>query len=479
MEMEAKRWDTESGKMLAHYRGGCTQPITTVAFSPSGKLLFTDGTEDPFIVWDVASGTRISDPASALKADWGPITGAAAPPEFVSVEKGALAIRSGQGLARVAVAQCYPFTIAETGLWLDIPAALHEATVYEPPRAGKSQFRNVVEVEVLEGGNMAVAAAWGTEPVDPASSINDPDLVTEQQLLQRGWKATGMITRTSPGGVPDKHRIFVREMKTGEKFRLATRNLTPPFVIIPDAKRAPVPAPAPTLSDKKAWSWSFNRLQEGRIPESSGAGFDAVLPKNAKLDLTLVSMIKGNTAEFRGGQTIEIDGVGDFGWKEPFSLAIWARATKNENNQGALIAKMNEGQTWRGYSLEFSNGVITMSLTSDFFAPGGPSMIEVRTEKSVKADAWHRVVMTYDGTAKSAGVRLYVDGQSEPLEVRSDRLTADIHSDPKLTIGARMNRQYFNGWLAEPRVYARALSPEEVTREFQKTPKHDNPGAKP
>ena len=240
MEMEAKRWDTESGKMLAHYRGGCTQPITTVAFSPSGKLLFTDGGEGPFVVWDIASGGQISDPASALKADWGPVVAASAPAAFVPVEKAALTIRpGGQRLARVAVAQCHPFTIAETGLWDDIPASLHEATVYEPPLAGKSQSRNVVEVDVLEGGALALAAAWGTEPGDPASSINDADLVTEQQLTARGWKPTGTITRTYPGGAPDKQRIFARVVKTGEKFRLATRNVTPPFVIIGDVKLPP------------------------------------------------------------------------------------------------------------------------------------------------------------------------------------------------------------------------------------------------
>jgi WD40 repeat protein len=242
METEAKRWATESGKMLAHYRGGCTRSITAITFSPTGRLLFTDGSDEAFMVWDVESGRRIPDRESALISEWGPIAAdparsaqAVVPTAFFPAEKASREMPPGsQRPARVAVTQCHPLPIAETGFWVDIPESLHEATVFEPPSNGKSQFRNVVEVEVLEGGALALAAAWSTEPIDPAASINDVDLVTEQQLIDRGWTPTDTITRPRAGEAPDKQRIFRRQVKTGEKFRLATRNLTAPFVIIPN-----------------------------------------------------------------------------------------------------------------------------------------------------------------------------------------------------------------------------------------------------
>ncbi|HEY3966093.1 MAG TPA: protein kinase [Planctomycetaceae bacterium] len=243
-----------------------------------------------------------------------------------------------------------------------------------------------------------------------------------------------------------------------------------------DAKRQGTPSVIQTAQQtgKRVWAWSFDRQQAGRVPESSGSGFDVFLPKNAPADVSLASMTRGNTLEFNSGQIVEVDGVGDFGWKQPFSLAIWARASRNDNNHGVLIGKMNGAPTWRGYSLEFSHGVIAMTLMSDFSAAGGSSMIEVRTQKTVKADAWHHIVMTYDGTAKSEGIRLYVDGQSEPLQVRNDRLTADIHNDVQLTIGARFGDKYFSGWLAEPRLYEGALSPDDVVREFERAPKPES-----
>jgi len=134
--------------------------------------------------------------------------------------------------------QCHPLPIAETGLWAGIPESLHEATVYEPPRDGKSTFRNVLDFEVLDGGILALAAAWGTEPIDPAASINDRDLVTEQQLIERGWKLVETIVRRPAEGGADNQRVFLKQVDAGEKIRLATRNLTPPFVIVPNSTGA-------------------------------------------------------------------------------------------------------------------------------------------------------------------------------------------------------------------------------------------------
>src|SRR5262249_17936768 len=94
-----------------------------------------------------------------------------------------------------------------------------------------------------------------------------------------------------------------------------------------------------TMAIPQAWAWSVNDEQGNRIPEAQGSGFDIVLPKTAAADASLTSMVQGNTLEFRGGQIVEVDGVGDFGWKQPFSLAIWMRAIRNDNNHGVLVGK--------------------------------------------------------------------------------------------------------------------------------------------
>src|SRR5262249_10829532 len=112
-------------------------------------------------------------------------------------------------------------------------------------------------------------------------------------------------------------------------------------------------------------------------------------------------------------------------------------------------------------------------------APGGPFAMEAYTVKKFDADAWHHVLMAYDGSAKFAGVAIYVNGQLAPTEPRTNQLTGDIHTDARLTFGARANGVNFDGWLAEPRVYARALTAEEARREFEKSPRPDaaSPGA--
>jgi len=221
---------------------------------------------------------------------------------------------------------------------------------------------------------------------------------------------------------------------------------------------------------KDVWSWSFDRIQDGRVPEASRVGFEIGLPADASPKGNLASMIGGNCVEFRGGQCLEVGGTGDFGWKEPFSLGIWARPRTVTNQHGALIARMGSLPASRGYALEYTQGLYGFVIINDWSAPGGEAAIEAWSLKNFGADSWHRVVLTYDGTAKIAGVKLYVDGHPEALKVHHDTLAGDFRIDQRLTFGSRGRSINFEGWLAEPRVYARALTPDEALREFQQTP---------
>jgi len=220
---------------------------------------------------------------------------------------------------------------------------------------------------------------------------------------------------------------------------------------------------------KDVWSWSFNRLQDGRVPESSRAGFEIGLPTDASPDGNLASMIGGNCVEFRGGQCLEVAGAGDFGWKEPFSVAIWVRPETSSDQHGCLIAKMGDLPALQGYALEYNHGLFNVFFINNWSAPGGGTAIAAHSLGKFGVDEWRRVLMTYDGTAKFAGIALYVDGRREPLEPSDDRLTGDFRIDQRLTLGSRRRTQNFEGWLAEPRVYARALTQDEALREFQQT----------
>jgi hypothetical protein len=70
--------------------------------------------------------------------------------------------------------------------------------------------------------------------------------------------------------------------------------------------------------------------------------------------------------------------------------------------------------------------------------------------------------MTYDGSGKAAGLRLYVNGALADTEVVRDALTGSIVTDAPLRLGSRTPGAAFVGQIDDLRLYSRALKPEEI-----------------
>jgi hypothetical protein len=72
------------------------------------------------------------------------------------------------------------------------------------------------------------------------------------------------------------------------------------------------------------------------------------------------------------------------------------------------------------------------------------------------------VALTYDGSGKAAGARLYVDGAPAGVDVISDALAGPMASEAPLTIGRRSLGPPFLGQIDDLRVYGRVLEPGRI-----------------
>jgi len=126
--------------------------------------------------------------------------------------------------------------------------------------------------------------------------------------------------------------------------------------------------------------------------------------------------------------------------------------------QGAVLSRMSDSDDYRGFDLLVMDGVFEVHLINKW----PDNALKVRTRKTFPKEKWLHVFATYDGSSKAAGVRIYVNGQEQELEVEKDGLSGSIAADTSLRIGARSSSFYFNGLLDEVRIYERALSREEV-----------------
>jgi len=87
--------------------------------------------------------------------------------------------------------------------------------------------------------------------------------------------------------------------------------------------------------------------------------------------------------------------------------------------------------------------------------------IRVRTHELIVTDA-HAVTVTYDGSGKAAGVKMYMDGKPQELEVIKDALSGSIGNASSLSIGDEKLGPPYRGSLDDLRIYNRVISAAEA-----------------
>ncbi len=191
--------------------------------------------------------------------------------------------------------------------------------------------------------------------------------------------------------------------------------------------------------------------------------------------------------EGRQGKGLLLDGdawldlypVGVYSRNEPFSIGLWAKIPKDLKT-GFLFHK-GQGtrlHAERGYHLYLDT--FGLQLLMAHVNPGNSIVEFARTE--VPRDEWIHLAVTYDGSSKAAGYKLFMNGKELATEVENDDLTRDIifHSmtdaiyadviEPGLQLGARWRGKGIRGTVMnDVKVYDRQLSALEVLREGDPT----------
>ena len=112
----------------------------------------------------------------------------------------------------------------------------------------------------------------------------------------------------------------------------------------------------------------------------------------------------------------------------------------------------------RGYELLLEHGRVAFGLHHMW--PG--NSLKVVTKRAIEVNDRTHVLVTYDGSSKAAGVRIYLNGEPAELEVVRDGLWKDIlyeGGEPDTAIGFRFRDNGFRGGLVDDfRVYNRALT---------------------
>ncbi|MBI5774484.1 MAG: DUF1553 domain-containing protein [Verrucomicrobia bacterium] len=165
--------------------------------------------------------------------------------------------------------------------------------------------------------------------------------------------------------------------------------------------------------------------------------------------------VLGHAALFDAMQHIELPADLPLEADRPWSIGLWIKPTGSLN---CILSKIEPTGERRGFEIVWQKGQLQINLVHRWVA----SAIEVTTKDAMKRADWHQVIVSYDGSRKAAGVRVFVDGVSAPLNVARDTLAGPTGNSQPLRLGRRDNGLGYYGHLDELRVFRRAIGGDEA-----------------
>jgi len=158
---------------------------------------------------------------------------------------------------------------------------------------------------------------------------------------------------------------------------------------------------------------ALNSRQKGTMKRESGPGENPMY----------VSRENGKSLLLNGDSWLDLDTSGVFRRSEPFSVGIRVNIPK-ELKEGVIFHKgiSERLYNYRGYHLYLKDNQLELNMSHS--APS--DAITKLTTENIPRDQWLQLTVTYDGSSKAKGFRLFLDGKEMVMETVIDQLTKDI-----------------------------------------------------
>jgi Protein of unknown function (DUF1549)/Protein of unknown function (DUF1553)/Concanavalin A-like lectin/glucanases superfamily/Planctomycete cytochrome C len=168
------------------------------------------------------------------------------------------------------------------------------------------------------------------------------------------------------------------------------------------------------------------------------------------------------------GQTmLSFGDAGAFDAGDQFTFALWMRPGIGKIGNFAF-QKIEDEKTRRGYELIFEKSHLidiqrwAAPLTVRLISNWPDNAIVVRTKESFNDNEWKHLALTYDGSGRAAGLKVFLNGKLAEVEVEKDALNGPIKTGAELIIGSKQTGRAYSGGLDDMRFYSRALGDREI-----------------
>jgi hypothetical protein len=178
-------------------------------------------------------------------------------------------------------------------------------------------------------------------------------------------------------------------------------------------------------------------------------------------EVPIVDAPFGKAIALDGENNVHFPELGRFTRNTPFTIAFRMRDPRLAEG-AAVVFQACDGTDVgpHGYDLTVDEGRLTARLFRHW--PG--NAIGVRTKAAIPKDTWAHVAVTYDGSSRASGLRIYIDGRPAELETLRDHMVKGI-GQHTLVFGQRFrDRGFKGGQIGDLAIFTRDIRPIEVAQ---------------
>jgi Protein of unknown function (DUF1553)/Protein of unknown function (DUF1549)/Concanavalin A-like lectin/glucanases superfamily/Planctomycete cytochrome C len=158
------------------------------------------------------------------------------------------------------------------------------------------------------------------------------------------------------------------------------------------------------------------------------------------------------------GETKLLETEGEFAnfeYTDPFTFAAWV---KPDSPNGAILSHAEDFPEGKGHGVYLVEGKLRLHVIFRWTDIG----MRIESAAPLKLHDWQHLMVTYDGSHKAAGVRMFVDGRQQDVKILMDDLNWPMKFKAPFRIGAGAGL-FFDGAIRDVRVYKTALSQEQLS----------------
>lgn len=150
---------------------------------------------------------------------------------------------------------------------------------------------------------------------------------------------------------------------------------------------------------------------------------------------------------------------------EKFTISLWIRF--DELHTGAIVSKIDESgvDAYKGWEVRLekidSQQFLIFNLIHAY--PNDCIIVQAPNMDKLIDRNWHHLVLTYNGSGRAGGVRIFIDGNLENLITLKNCLLGNTSNNHSITVGSRINgANHFQGTVRDIRLLKNCIDQNNV-----------------